>query len=123
MIFQYTLQAVLNGEKTQTRRPVKPNEDAFYDDNGQMIAVLHKGRTKWQVGKNYGVQPSRTGKAVARIEIRSIKQESVQSVTDEDARKEGAKNREDFLNLWEDIHGENMRDADAWVLSFTLVEK
>jgi hypothetical protein len=52
MIFQYTLDQVLDGRKTQTRR------------------LVTAGRpSRWRVGRTYAVQPGRTKKAVARIEV------------------------------------------------------
>jgi hypothetical protein len=46
-------------------------------------------RIKWQVGRTYAVQPSRTSKAVARIRITDIRREDVRTISAEDAHAEG----------------------------------
>jgi hypothetical protein len=59
---------IVRDEKTETRRLVKPEHDAIYDiANGNydtVSAVFQSGRLKWQVGRNYSVQPGRTRKGV-----------------------------------------------------------
>lgn len=82
MIFKETWQQVLNGTKTQTRRPVKPGDYCIvHNEFGEertwyphlygcpkrwTIAEVRdaKGRLKWQVGKTYAVQPGRGKPAI-----------------------------------------------------------
>ena len=62
MIFQHTWRLILEGKKTETRRPVKPGEFAFDFDNDNMrinCVTTNTGRIKWEVGKTYSVQPGR----------------------------------------------------------------
>ena len=73
MIFQHTVEAVLNGTKTQTRRVVKENQDLWFDEGNYV--VYENGRAKYRVGNTYAVQPGRCKKAVARIRITDIRQE------------------------------------------------
>lgn len=121
MIFQYTWEQVIAGKKTQTRRIVKPNEVARYDDSGRIHQVLSKGRVKWQVGKAYGVQPHRTASSIARIYLTGIRQENIAEVSATDAIAEGSANREDYLQLWRHIHGDSGQNVLVWVLEFALV--
>ena len=60
MIFQHTWKLILEGKKTETRRPVKPGERTLFSDDTNTLMVLGaNGRVKWEVGKTYAVQPGR----------------------------------------------------------------
>jgi len=122
MIFQYTWRQVIAGEKTATRRPVKAGDEAETDAQGQIVAVLHKGRTKYRVGQAYAVQPARTAPAIARIWLTRIERRAVIDLSDAEAREEGAEDRAGFLRLWELAHGAGKLDVDTWVLGFELIE-
>lgn len=122
MIFQYTWKQVIAGEKTATRRPVKAGEAAETDAQGAIVAVLHKGRTKYRVGQVLAVQPARTAPAIARIRLTRIERRRASNITDAEAREEGAGDRAGFLRLWEMAHGAGKLDAETWVLRFELVE-
>lgn len=130
MIFQHTWQRVLDGTKTQTRRPCKPGE--FYEPadaaNGYPEGVfrwkrndtdewLERSVPKYIVGKDYAVQPGRGQKAVGRIRITGIRRENVRKISDDDARAEGFASRNAFLYLWQLMHDED----DAWVIEFERV--
>jgi hypothetical protein len=121
MIFQYTLPQVLSGQKTQTRRIAKPNDQPLIMD-GHIEAVLQSGRTKWKVGKSYAVQLKRGSKQVARIQIKAIRREEVDQISAKDARKEGFQSRREFLDTWKYIHGEKHMAESVWVLEFELLE-
>jgi len=94
MIFKQWRQ-VLNGTKTQTRRPVKPNEYAIHGAPGYaelpIEAVLIKPRhaQKWVVGRTYAVQPGRGKKAVGRIRVTKIRRERLGDISDADCYAEG----------------------------------
>lgn len=141
MIFQHTVEAVLNGTKTQTRRVVKENQDLWFDEGNYV--VYENGRAKYRVGNTYAVQPGRCKKAVARIRITDIRQEHLQDITEEDAMAEGCKPRKEWINsgwsytvtgtvssvgvfaeLWCSIHTKpGRRWADnpyVWVIEFEL---
>ena len=133
MIFQYTWEQVLAGEKTETVRPVKPGEAlvmAAGPDGSPVETVMHQGRAKWQVGKTYAVQPGRNEKSVGRIRLTAIGRKRVQAVTDEEALAEGAQPergaspREAFRKVWETVHGEGAwaSNPEVWVLSFERAE-
>jgi len=117
MIFAHTLDQVLGGQKQQTRRLVK-FEESFENNRYIIKANL---RILYEIGKTYAVQPNRGKKSVARILITGIRKEQVSSITADDAKAEGFTSREDFLNTWRTIHGQ---DADlsreVWVFEFEL---
>lgn len=122
MIFQYTYQYILGGSKTQTRRVAKPEETAVYAEDSTIEAVLHKGRTKYRVGKTYAVQPARTKPALARIQLQALKHEVVTDISLADAIAEGYADVDGFLQSWRTIHGEKAMSAQVWVLVFSVVE-
>lgn len=115
MIFQHTWQKVLSGEKTQTRRIVRPddlpmfhtaNSLRFYPDvySGYRGVRKTDGTYKWQVGKTYAVQPGRGKPAVARIRLTVIRREDVRDISDPDIEAEGFDDFFDFFDVWTDMH-------------------
>lgn len=121
MLFQHTLDLVLSGKKTQTRRIVAPNDAAEYADDGTITAVKTGGRDKYRVGKTYAVQPARGKPAVARIRMLAIEHKRASDATTHDARAEGVATREAFFEMWRSVHGADKVDAEVWVLTFELV--
>jgi hypothetical protein len=105
MIFQHTLDKVLSGQKTQTRRIIRPGEQ----------------RPRWNVGRVYAVQPSRRHKAVARIEITDVRRQRLGEITQEDAQAEGFSDVAEFAQVWTNIHGHYNPETEVWVVSFRLV--
>lgn len=65
MLFQHTWRKVLTGEKSQTRRLVKPDQMMF-DRSLPTAVFMATGRSRivYEVGKTYAVQPSRTHPAM-----------------------------------------------------------
>jgi hypothetical protein len=120
MIFQHTLEQVLNQQKSQTRRVIKPGEYAVRTRYNKILAV-HNGRTKWEVGRTYAVQPKRGSSSVARIQITQINSAIITRIRTEDAIAEGFLDRQEFLRTWQNIHGENSFSLRVWVLHFELV--
>jgi uncharacterized protein YhfF len=85
MIFKPELaRQVARGSKTQTRRRVKSNE----------------GTCRYQIGRDYAVQPGRGQKQIARVTISAVRSEPLGEVTLEDARAEGFRTRADFADYW-----------------------
>ena len=109
---------VLDGTVTQARWPVKEGEFPF-TVGGFIIRYFaikqppiwevcdHIGRTKWQVGKTYAVQPGWGQKAVGRIEIARLRRERLQDISEEDAKAEGANLRNlygmDYIPGWQSL--------------------
>lgn len=157
MIFQRNhIDLIRKGLKTETRRLVRGDEwvimrrpvSANYDskqyttrrvpasrlrlpipDGWHIHAVLHaNGRTKYEVGKDYAMQPGRCEKADGRIPpLTSIRLQRVQAISEVDAVKEGCQAvwdvsvppgagpamtaRELYAEVWDEI---NKRKADQW---------
>lgn len=140
MIFQHNegVQKILAGQKTQTRRIVKPNHHPLNywrteigDDlrigmagDGTNIGVVQSsGRDMWQVYNTYAVQPGRGKPAVARIRITDIRCEDVREISDPDIRAEGfldeniAEAHLNFLAVWAGMHDKPLgfyRDEKRW---------
>ncbi len=90
MIFQKTWQLILEGKKTQTRRPIKSGERPYPAFLPYFDQVWHRSyRLKWQVGKTYAVQTHRNAKGLFRIRITAIHRERLQDISGEDAIAEG----------------------------------
>lgn len=137
MIFQHTIDKVLSGEKTQTRRPVKEGEYALNvwgtaigddlrignkDDNITIGSVHHKnGKRKWLMYHDYAAQPGRTQKGVARIRIKHIRREPVESLSEADVIAEGFANKFDFWETWKKMHKHT--GMLCWVIEFELVRE
>lgn len=108
MIFQFTIDKVLSGEKTQTRRLVKPGQEFFPADMGDDAAVMHKGfsayRLVYEVGKTYAIQPGRGKAAVARLRITGIRRVDARDIDPRDAQAEGFVSATHFMLLWTKMH-------------------
>lgn len=121
MIFQHTLTDILLQNKTQTRRIIKSNETAIRTRHNQIKTVLHNKRIKWHVGQSYSVQPGRGKAGVARIRLTRINSQFITRISTSDAIAEGFASRQDFMQMWKKIHGENAFNTRVWVLSFELI--
>ena len=104
MIFQHTLEQVLSGKKTQTRRRINPGRRFLY-----------------RPGKSYSVQPSRTQAGVARIEVVNIRQEPLGEMTHEDALAEGFASVDEYRMLWLEQYGTFDPEELVWVIEFKLL--
>ena len=138
---------VLDGTKTQTRRPVKnadwirwslpSNAPAFLettrpeyaavmtkDDGYAIVRIERPGRALWTAGNTYAVCPGRGQKAVARIRILDIRAQSPSLISEADARAEGFDSREAFWDKLRSLYGDGV-DLDAlyWALTFELVKE
>jgi len=144
MIFQHTLEQVLDGTKTQTRRIVK-EWDYFVNYassncnlTGGYTAVFNSNkRLRFRSYATYSVQGGRGQKGVARIEITSIAYKNVRSFTDEEIKAEGFASRKEFFDVWCSMHDPKIatlpnRDVlmetapqyfyQAWVINFNLLQ-
>ena len=97
------IDAILNGTKTETRR---------------------KGKKRWNVGAIHQLQLSYFDKEpFAKVEILSVEEKTLGSLTEADALAEGFSSRMGFYGWWGRQYGEmpNTRDL-VWVVKFKLVE-
>jgi len=108
-------------KKTVTRRVVKQCEVARRGRHNQIEAVEINGRTKWEIGKTYAVQPARGKMQIARIRLVRIRSEHILRISTADAIAEGFSNRQHFLQVWAKIHGDVSLNCRVWVLEFELV--
>ena len=120
MIFQHTINQVLECRKTQTRRVIKAKEVAIRGRYNQIIEVVQNGRTKWRVGQTYAVQPGRGKPQVARIRINKINSEHITRISSKDAIAEGFADRREFLATWKTIHIDKAMDLRVWVVTFEV---
>jgi len=100
MIFKQWKQ-VLDGTKTQTRRPVKKGDVDFTVFGHRVDDVRahwqrswyvrdYRNRIKWQVGRTYAVQPGRGKKAVGRTPpLTGIRRERLGDISQVDIQAEG----------------------------------
>lgn len=126
MIFSHTLDLVLSGKKSQTRRIKKPNEYFVHIGRLRRVAAKTKtsSRTVYEVGLIYAVQPGRAKKAVAHIRMTGIREEAVGEISEADAIAEGFESREAFFETWRSIHGAKAdMQQRVWVLEFELLEE
>lgn len=107
MIFKPELvEKILAGEKTETRRLVKP---------GQI-------ECRYVPGKDYALQPGRRRKAVGRIAITNVHKAKLGEITQEGALREGFPTVRAFLDYWRRLHGGVDPEQEVWVIQFELDE-
>ena len=141
MIFSNGLdEKVRNGTKTNTRRLKKSGDYAIVDPlTNEIIAVYDRfKRLKWKVGRDYAIQSGRGKKGDGRFRIPKIRGESLQDISEEDARAEGVNklmtndpdwwNNEatlSFKRLWNSIHKKSgtrwIDNPEVWVLEIEYV--
>lgn len=138
MLFIHTIDKVLSGEKTATRRLVKPGQysnEWHLDGDGDLRIneVLVRpakpdrfgmtiGRQVYGVGKTYAVQPGRGQKSVARICITGIRRERVCDISEADAVAEGFEGVNKFIETFMQINPKSTLESDVWVIEFKRVE-
>lgn len=132
MIFQFTHELVMSGQKTQTRRIVKPGDTPTFisantwrfhpDPKRGYSGVRNNERWRWYINQELAVQPGRGQKAIGRIKILYVRREDVREISAADAKAEGfedsgAEGRLDFLSVWVSMHDKPMtfeRDTEHW---------
>lgn len=88
MIFKPELaEKALTGEKTMTRRLVKPGE--YLIETVVKMVVGPGARIKWRVGQSYAIQLGRTKAAIGRFTLLDIRRERVREISEQDAIAEG----------------------------------
>ena len=94
MIFSETADLVMDGTKTQTRRPLKPFDELIrWKESarhyGKGIYNNQMKRVRYTVGKTYAVQPARNAKAIGRIRLLDVRVEPLMNISIHDAIAEG----------------------------------
>lgn len=109
--------AILEGHKTQTRRPVKPGE-SLHSIAGRRVVRTADGRTRWIEGRRYSVCPGRGKNRVGLIRILRIVREPLDQIGEADARAEGFPSRLFFLARWQELYPKSDLSESVWVLEF-----
>ena len=119
MIFRPELaRKIIRGEKTMTRRPIKPGEK----------------ECRYRPGRTYSVQRSLTareredgalGRSRAtghRIEILAVDEQTLADLAYRDARAEGFRDRAEFFAYWAALYGLDEPDLGqpVWAITFRL---
>lgn len=113
MIFQHTIDKVLSGEKTQTRRIVKPGDVRVCVEmpfgGWQPVKITGIGKynqpiIRWEIGKTYAVQGGRKHKARGRIRVTDLRIEDVRNISEADVKAEGFRDRFHFMQTWTAMH-------------------
>ena len=97
------LEKILNGEKTQTRRPLEKKP----------------GRSVYDIGARVGVRSGYT-KFAGYIIIRKRFRQRLGDISEEDARKEGFKTVKEFQETWKRLYGKWDPEEVVWVYEFEL---
>lgn len=135
MIFSFGHKYILNGSKTQTRRPKKPELYLMEEDGRKTVRrMVDSGPDMivWQVGRSISVQPHYGGKSIGRIMIDDIRIEPVQAITREDCIREGiskyyntATARKRFRKIWNEFYEGTPyawdQDPEVFILDFHLL--
>lgn len=102
MIFKPEMvEKILAGEKSVTRRPVKPGNSLHGPDCRPC---------KYKVGKDYAVQPGRGQKAVARIRVVAVQRTALEpsnytlSLLVREGRREGFADWQAFRDYWRALY-------------------
>lgn len=59
----------------------------------------------------------------AKIKVNAVYRQGLYFMTDEDARKEGYKNIEDFSKIWIEINGEWNPNLIVYVIEFEVIKE
>lgn len=103
MLFKKDLLAkILNSSKTQTRRS--------------------SART-YKVGRVYGISCRRYQKPQAHIQILQARKQRLGEISEEDVRKEGFSNMEEFREAWQTIYGSWDPEQLVTAYEFTLIRE
>lgn len=112
MIFSGGLcEKVLNGSKTQTRRPVKLASTSAAPDVKPC---------PYKVGQTYAVQPGRGQHALGRILVKKVDRVAVCVISTTDAIAEGFGSGVEFMDRWRAMYGDTT--GECWRIEFELVE-
>lgn len=100
--------AVMAGRKTVTRRLVSDNPRSPW----------WHGSCSLRPGRSYAVCPGRGKNAIGRIVVIAVQLERLCWLTDEEARREGFRNRHEFAAAWVAINGNYDPQALIWRVEF-----
>ena len=103
MFDQLTIDLILKGKKTQTRR-------------------LRKNDTRPAVpGNIHTLKKDRTPKKYGEIEIISCEKSTFGKITPKDAKEEGFNNIEEYTEYFTSVNGPVNKTTPIWVIKFKLL--
>ena len=118
------IEKIKSGQKTQTRRPVQPDEcETLTQSNKRkrrISLVCKNSRVKWTLHCTRAIKPGRTARGVGHVLIKDIRREAVTDISESDARAEGFASRDAFLAYWHKLYGDRGMNMDCWVLTFEV---
>lgn len=95
-----TLDKVLDGSKTETRR------------------LVRRDKAPCEVGRVYSIQPGRGKKAVGQFYVKGVHKERLNEITEDGARREGFPDREAFLREFARLNRGQLANPEVWVITF-----
>lgn len=101
---------VMAGEKTVTRRCMRDNPRSPWFRDGCKIVE----------GRSYAVCPGRGKDAIGRVRVTSVRWTLLGNIDDEEARREGFNDRQDFVEGWKAINGIFGEQA-VWRVEFSVL--
>ena len=126
------VRAILDGKKTMTRRIYKPKFDKWKVGDGLWVRetyTLIHGQADYAATcdiKSYRWRPSIfMPRKYSRIllEITDIKREALRDISEDDAKREGFDNRQDFLSYFEKINPEMKgQNPEVVAIGFKVLE-
>jgi hypothetical protein len=124
MIFKHNYELILEGKKTQARRPARTHD--FFD--GDMLAMwkdvtdADSEILRYRVGDVYTVRPETPTDQTAQIRITRIRfQEDIRETGFDDMLACGYTSRYDFLRAWRDLYGDG--PGPVWVIEFEVISE
>lgn len=141
---------IIIGQKTETRRVRKPNEQPVYNHLGEIDFVMNmkSRRRKWYVGQVLSIQSRRGGTGLwyrvgfrreditwaeinlasgytpLKIVVKELRLELLQDIKLVGAQREGAADISAYAKLWDEVQPTKHTlwecDPDVWVIRFAL---
>ena len=99
----YMTDKILQGRKTQTRRYWKKQRQAAPDS-------LHWAQTNFTTESRF-----------ARLHVKTVTEDVLGNITEEDAQKEGYDSREEFIQAWTELKGHWIPTDLVWVVEFEVI--
>lgn len=100
---------VIAGEKTVTRRQMSDNpRSPWFRDQCRLVE-----------GRSYAVCPGRGKNAIGRVRVTSVRWTLLHNIDDDEARREGFADRQDFVEGWTAING-SFKDNAVWRIEFEV---
>ena len=120
------IDAILEGRKTRTTRPMTRYSIPLPPDYVHASEEYSWAECRYKIGHDYAVCPGRGKLQVARIRVLSVEPwgsvDHIDSADPDHARKEGFDSRKGFLDKWRLLYSDHRREGPVWVLDFELVK-